>query len=176
LRHTLPFMEPGWTIDIDAVGDPADADDRYDEQLDAFERFLEPYGGAVAGSPRRFDRGGSAAVADRAVRDPHVRRGRGYRRTLNHRRNIRRVSAPSSRLHIRVRVADSFHDSGNDRVEEALDLVRQPLIARASGSMTETKSRRRMPIGIGSTPTASDRSAHGSQTAEERWTTSTRRS
>ncbi|MEX1007681.1 MAG: hypothetical protein WD271_07515 [Acidimicrobiia bacterium] len=46
-------MELGWTIDIDAVGDPAGANDRYDEQLDAFERALEPYGGAVAGSQQR---------------------------------------------------------------------------------------------------------------------------
>jgi hypothetical protein len=46
-------MEPGWTIDIDAVGDPASAGDQFDSQLDAFERALEPYGGAVAGSEQR---------------------------------------------------------------------------------------------------------------------------
>jgi len=42
--------EQGWTVDIDAVGDPADTDERYDDQLDAFERALEPYSAAVAGS------------------------------------------------------------------------------------------------------------------------------
>ena len=31
-----PLMdEQGWTIDIDAVGDPADTDERYDDQLDS---------------------------------------------------------------------------------------------------------------------------------------------
>jgi len=43
-------MDLGWTIDIDAVGDPDDTDDAYDEHLGAFERALEPYGGAVLGS------------------------------------------------------------------------------------------------------------------------------
>jgi hypothetical protein len=43
-------VEPGWTIDIDAAGDPADTDDRYEEHLDELERALEPYSGAVAGS------------------------------------------------------------------------------------------------------------------------------
>jgi hypothetical protein len=42
--------QPGWTIDIDAVGDPADTDDHYEEQLVAFEGELEPWSGAVAGS------------------------------------------------------------------------------------------------------------------------------
>jgi hypothetical protein len=49
-RHTLPRMDLGWTIDIDAAGDPADAGEGFDERLAAFERALEPYGGAVAGS------------------------------------------------------------------------------------------------------------------------------
>jgi hypothetical protein len=43
-------MDEGWTIDIDAVGDPADADDRFDEHIAAFERALIPYSGGVAGS------------------------------------------------------------------------------------------------------------------------------
>ena len=43
-------MEPGWTIDIDASGDSADAGPDFDEQLVAFEHALEPYSGAVAGS------------------------------------------------------------------------------------------------------------------------------
>ena len=33
-------MDQGWTIDIDAVGDPADTDDRYEEQLLAFDKIL----------------------------------------------------------------------------------------------------------------------------------------
>jgi hypothetical protein len=45
--------EQGWTIDIDAVGDPADADDGYDDRVAAFEAALEPYSGAVAGSDQR---------------------------------------------------------------------------------------------------------------------------
>jgi hypothetical protein len=43
-------MDEGWTIDIDAAGDAALADDHYDDRLVEFERALEPYGGAVAGS------------------------------------------------------------------------------------------------------------------------------
>ena len=43
-------MEQGWTIDIDAVGDPGSADERFDDELAAFERALEPHSGAVAGS------------------------------------------------------------------------------------------------------------------------------
>lgn len=43
-------MDEGWTIDIDAAGDPADADDQYDARLTAFEAALEPYGGGVTGS------------------------------------------------------------------------------------------------------------------------------
>lgn len=43
-------MEQGWTIDIDAVGDPADAADGYEDKLAGFETALEPYSGAVAGS------------------------------------------------------------------------------------------------------------------------------
>jgi hypothetical protein len=62
-------MEQGWTIDIDAVGDPADADDRYDEQLAAFERALEPYEGAVAGS-RQDGRYGARFSLDTASINP----------------------------------------------------------------------------------------------------------
>jgi len=43
-------MDQGWTIDIDAVGDPATADDNFDLQLAEFELALEPHSGAVAGS------------------------------------------------------------------------------------------------------------------------------
>ena len=39
----------GWTIDIDAAGDPADATD-LDARLSAFEEALAPWSGAVAGS------------------------------------------------------------------------------------------------------------------------------
>ena len=56
-------MEPGWTIDIDAVGDPAAADDGFDEQLVAFEDALTPYGGAVASSEER-DRYGARFSLD----------------------------------------------------------------------------------------------------------------
>ena len=56
-------MELGWTIDIDAVGDPADADEHYEEQLAAFEALLEPYSGAVAGSQQR-DRYGARFSLD----------------------------------------------------------------------------------------------------------------
>jgi hypothetical protein len=45
-------MEDGWTIDIDARGDPGEADERFDDRLLAFEAALEPYAGAGAGSPR----------------------------------------------------------------------------------------------------------------------------
>ena len=46
-------MDQGWTIDIDAVGDPASADDGFDDQLAAFEQALDQYAGAVAGSDAR---------------------------------------------------------------------------------------------------------------------------
>jgi hypothetical protein len=56
-------VEPGWTIDIDAVGDPADADDRFDAQLAAFERALAAYSGGVAGS-EEHDRYGARFSLD----------------------------------------------------------------------------------------------------------------
>lgn len=56
-------MEPGWTIDIDVVGDPASTDDRFDDQLAAFEVALNPYSGAVAGSDER-DRYGARFSLD----------------------------------------------------------------------------------------------------------------
>jgi hypothetical protein len=43
-------MDEGWTIDIDAVGDPVDADDRFEDQLVAFARALDEHSGAVEGS------------------------------------------------------------------------------------------------------------------------------
>jgi hypothetical protein len=62
-------MEQGWTIDIDAFGDPADADDRYEDQLAAFEHALEPYSGAVAGSQQR-DRYGARFSLDTTSVNP----------------------------------------------------------------------------------------------------------
>jgi hypothetical protein len=46
-------MDEGWTIDIDAAGDAALTDDHFEDRLVEFERALEPYGGAVAGSEAR---------------------------------------------------------------------------------------------------------------------------
>jgi hypothetical protein len=43
-------MDEGWTIDIDAAGDAADADEHFDDRMHEFERALEPWGGAVAAS------------------------------------------------------------------------------------------------------------------------------
>jgi hypothetical protein len=46
-------MDEGWTIDIDAAGDPDDAGASFDEQVAAFERALGPWSGAVAASDGR---------------------------------------------------------------------------------------------------------------------------
>jgi hypothetical protein len=46
-------MTDGWTIDIDAAGDPADADEHFDDRIAEFERALEPWSGAVAASDAR---------------------------------------------------------------------------------------------------------------------------
>ena len=62
-------MDQGWTIDIDAVGDPASADDRFDDELAAFEQALDPYAGAVAGSDAR-DRYGARFSLDTASINP----------------------------------------------------------------------------------------------------------
>ena len=62
-------MEQGWTIDIDAVGDPAGADDGYDDKLAAFERALDSYSGAVAGSEQR-DRYGARFSLDTSSINP----------------------------------------------------------------------------------------------------------
>ena len=62
-------MDDGWTIDIDAVGDPADADERFDDQLAAFELALNPYSGAVAGSEQR-DRYGARFSLDTSSINP----------------------------------------------------------------------------------------------------------
>ena len=56
-------MEQGWTIDIDAVGDPASSDDGFDDHLVAFESALTAYSGAVAGSEAR-DRYGARFSLD----------------------------------------------------------------------------------------------------------------
>src|SRR5437867_342806 len=48
-----PAMDDGWTIDIDAAGDPADADEHFDDRIAEFERALEPWGGAAAASDER---------------------------------------------------------------------------------------------------------------------------
>lgn len=62
-------MDQGWTIDIDAFGDPADADDRFDDKLVAFERALEPYSAGVAGSNNR-DRYGARFSLDTTSVNP----------------------------------------------------------------------------------------------------------
>lgn len=59
----------GWTVDIDAAGDPADADDRFLDQLDAFALALEPYGGAVAGGQQN-DRYGARFSMDTTSVNP----------------------------------------------------------------------------------------------------------
>ncbi len=46
-------MDDGWTIDIDAAGDPADTDEHFDDRMSEFETALEPWGGAVAASDER---------------------------------------------------------------------------------------------------------------------------
>jgi hypothetical protein len=46
-------MDDGWTIDIDAAGDPADTDGTFEDRLRDFERALEPWAGAVAASDAR---------------------------------------------------------------------------------------------------------------------------
>jgi hypothetical protein len=56
-------MELGWTIDIDAAGDPATAEAGFDDQVSAFEQALEPYSGAVAASDER-DRYGARFSLD----------------------------------------------------------------------------------------------------------------
>ncbi len=56
-------MDQGWTIDIDAVGDPASADEHFDDRLTEFEQALDPYAGAVAGSDAR-DRYGARFSLD----------------------------------------------------------------------------------------------------------------
>jgi hypothetical protein len=67
--RTLPPVELGWTIDIDAVGDPADAGDNFDDLLDAFETALDPYSGAVAASDEH-DRYGARFSLDTDSVDP----------------------------------------------------------------------------------------------------------
>ena len=56
-------MQEGWTIDIDAVGEPAGDPDGFDTRLAAFEQALEPYGGAVAATEER-DRYGARFSLD----------------------------------------------------------------------------------------------------------------
>jgi hypothetical protein len=56
-------MDQGWTIDIDAVGDPATADDDFDLHLANFELALDDYSGAVASS-RAHDRYGARFSLD----------------------------------------------------------------------------------------------------------------
>jgi hypothetical protein len=43
-------MEEGWTIDIDAVGDVALADDQFEQKLETFRRALDAYSASVEGS------------------------------------------------------------------------------------------------------------------------------
>jgi hypothetical protein len=47
-------MEDGWTIDIDAAGDPADVDEHFDDRVVEFEQALEPWSGAVEASSDHF--------------------------------------------------------------------------------------------------------------------------
>ncbi|MFI5046727.1 MAG: hypothetical protein ACHQIG_06655 [Acidimicrobiia bacterium] len=56
-------MDQGWTIDIDAVGDPTTTGDDFEDRLLAFEAALEPQSGAVAGSDER-DRYGARFSLD----------------------------------------------------------------------------------------------------------------
>ncbi len=56
-------MDQGWTIDIDAVGDPASDAADFDDRLAAFEHALDPYSGAVAASDAR-DRYGARFSLD----------------------------------------------------------------------------------------------------------------
>jgi hypothetical protein len=46
-------MSDGWTIDIDAAGDPAEVDEHFDDRMVEFERALEPWSGGVAASDDR---------------------------------------------------------------------------------------------------------------------------
>jgi len=62
-------MGDGWTIDIDAAGDPADADTEYDARILAFEQALEPHEGAAAGSDAH-DRFGARFSLDTASVNP----------------------------------------------------------------------------------------------------------
>jgi hypothetical protein len=62
-------VDEGWTIDIDAAGDPTTADDHFDDRIAAFEQALEPYSGAVAAGDRR-DRYGARFSFDTAVINP----------------------------------------------------------------------------------------------------------
>src|SRR4051794_17014897 len=62
-------MDQGWTIDIDAVGDPVSADDQFDDRLATFEEALDAHDGAVAGSDGR-DRYGARFSLDTASINP----------------------------------------------------------------------------------------------------------
>jgi len=46
-------MDEGWTIDIDAVGDPSLAQDDFEERLESFSRALDEHSGATAGDRER---------------------------------------------------------------------------------------------------------------------------
>lgn len=56
-------MDQGWTIDIDAAGDPAIATDEFDAQVQRLTELLEPHGGAISSSDRR-DRFGARFSLD----------------------------------------------------------------------------------------------------------------
>jgi hypothetical protein len=104
-------MDQGWTIDIDAFGDPADADDRYHEQLAAFERALEPYSGAVAGSEQR-DRYGARFSLDTPSVNP--------------------VEVLEEGLHI-------FHDAAVDAELPAWQIVRCEILTYEEDEATQTE-------------------------------------
>ena len=65
-------MEQGWTVDIDAAGDSADADDHFEAQLAAFDRALDPYGGAVAGDRARGHYGARFSLDTESVNPVEV--------------------------------------------------------------------------------------------------------
>ena len=63
-------MSDGWTIDIDAAGDPADADEHFDDRMGEFETALEPWGG---GGGRHRRRATTSAPASPTTPTPSTR-------------------------------------------------------------------------------------------------------
>ena len=65
-------MSDGWTIDIDAAGDPADADEHFDERMTEFETALEPWAGAVAATDARDHFGARVSYDTDAIKPGKV--------------------------------------------------------------------------------------------------------